>query len=105
MLSSGLKNVEKVWPSVSEMLSVPQNRKEYLNLCERLDELADEVGNDGRHSLASLMETMGLLISRYEEEHYPLEESNGISVLKELMLGITETDDLSEIGSQGSFQK
>ncbi len=102
MLSSGLKNVEKVWPSVSEMLSVPQNRKEYLNLCERLDELADEVGNDGRHPLASLMETMGLLISRYEEEHYPVEESKGVTVLKELMLEHNlKQSDLTEIGSQG----
>lgn len=102
MLSSGLRNVEKIWPSVSEVLSVPHNKKEYLNLCERLDELVDEVGNNEKHPLASLMETIGLLISKYEEEKYPVKESNGIAVLKELMFehNLKQTD-LTEIGSQG----
>lgn len=83
-------------------MSVPHNKKEYLNLCERLDELVDEVGNNEKHPLASLMETIGLLISKYEEEKYPVKESNGIAVLKELMFehNLKQTD-LTEIGSQG----
>ena len=102
MLSPELKNIEKIWPSVSEVLSVPQNKKAYLNLCERLDELVDEVGNNEKHPLASLMETIGLLISKYEEKKYPVKESDGIAVLKELMLdhNLKQTD-LTEIGSQG----
>lgn len=102
MLSLELKNIKKIWPSVSKILAVPHNKKEYLNLCERLDELIDEVGNDEKHPLASLMETIGLLISKYEEENYPVKESNGITVLKELMVehSLNQTD-LKEIGSQG----
>ncbi len=102
MLSSKLKNIGKVWPSVAEVLSVPHNKKEYINLCERLDELVDEVGNDEKHPLASLMETIGLLIAKYEEEKYPMKEPGGVIVLKELMSehGLKQSD-LTEIGSQG----
>lgn len=42
-----------------------------------LDHLVDEVGNDESHPLASLMEVLGLLIEKYEDEQVPeLEESN-----------------------------
>ena len=35
------------------------------------DELVDEVGNDESHPFASLMEVIGLLIEKYEDEHVP----------------------------------
>ena len=44
-----------------------------------LDELVDEVGNDESHPLASLMEVIGLLVEKYEDERVPeLEETNTI---------------------------
>ena len=43
MPSTELKNIEKLWPSVAGVLSVPHNRKDYANLCNRLDELVDVV--------------------------------------------------------------
>lgn len=102
MLSSELKNIEKVWPSVAEVLSVPHNQKEYINLCNRLDELVDEVGNNEKHPLAPLMETIGLLIAKYEEEKYPVKDTSAVIVLKELMSGHgLKQSDLTEIGSQG----
>lgn len=84
------------------MLSVPHNKKEYMKLCKRLDELIDEVGNDENHPLASLMETIGFLIEKYEEDRYPDKGLNGVIVLKELMSehGLKQSD-LPEIGSQG----
>ena len=36
-----------------------------------LDRLIDEVGEDETHPLASLMELVGVLIERYEDEHVP----------------------------------
>jgi HTH-type transcriptional regulator/antitoxin HigA len=36
-----------------------------------LDALIDEVGEEEMHPLASLMEVVGVLIERYEEEHVP----------------------------------
>jgi len=102
MINSELKKVEKIWPSVSDYLSVPHNKKEYLKLCNTLDNLIDEVGNNEKHPLSSLMETIGLLISKYEDEHYRIKDTSGINTLKELM---NENDlkqtDLKEIGSQG----
>jgi HTH-type transcriptional regulator/antitoxin HigA len=36
-----------------------------------LDDLIDEVGEDETHPLASLMDVIGVLIERYEDEHVP----------------------------------
>jgi HTH-type transcriptional regulator/antitoxin HigA len=36
-----------------------------------LDRLIDEVGEDEKHPLASLMEVLGVLIERYEDENVP----------------------------------
>ena len=45
--------------------------KEYQRLTALLDNLIDEVGEDESHPLASLMEVVGVLIERYEDEHVP----------------------------------
>ncbi len=102
MINSELKKVEKIWPSVSDYLTVPHNKKEYLKLCNTLDNLIDEVRNNEKHPLSSLMETIGLLISKYEDEHYRVKDISGINTLKELMNenNLKQTD-LKEIGSQG----
>ncbi len=34
-----------------------------------LDSLVDEVGEDESHPLASLMEVLGVLIEKYEDDH------------------------------------
>ena len=36
-----------------------------------LDRLIDEVGENESHPLASLMEIVGVLIAKYEDEHVP----------------------------------
>jgi len=36
-----------------------------------LDELVDEVGENENHHLASLMELLGTLIQKYEDENVP----------------------------------
>ena len=36
-----------------------------------LDSLIDEVGENESHPLASLMEIVGVLIEKYEDEHVP----------------------------------
>jgi len=40
----------------------------YNRLVLRLDDLIDEVGENEDHPLASLMEVVGLLIEKYEDE-------------------------------------
>jgi HTH-type transcriptional regulator/antitoxin HigA len=45
--------------------------EEYNRLVSLLDSLIDEVGEDESHPLASLMEVLGVLIERYEDEYVP----------------------------------
>ncbi len=59
------------WPPMARMIYVPHTEEEYEGLVTFLDSLIDEVGEDETHPLASLMEIVGVLIERYEEEHVP----------------------------------
>ena len=65
------------WPELSQAVFVPHNADEYERLVSLLDELVDEVGNDESHPLASLMDVVGLLVEKYEDEHVPEIESTG----------------------------
>ncbi len=102
MTSTALKTINKTWPVVAEYLSVPHDEESYNRLVEFMDSLIDEIGNDENHPKASLMETVGVLIAEYEEEHSTINNSNGLEVLKYLMSehGIKQSE-LKEIGSQG----
>jgi HTH-type transcriptional regulator / antitoxin HigA len=61
----------QAWSTLSSLVYVPHSEEEYYRLVALLDELIDEVGEDETHPLASLMEIVGVLIERYEEEHVP----------------------------------
>jgi len=43
----------------------------YETVVALLDSLVDEVGEDELHPLASLMEVLGVLIEKYEDDHVP----------------------------------
>jgi HTH-type transcriptional regulator / antitoxin HigA len=45
------------------------SQTEYDELSFLLNQLIDEVGEDESHPLASLMDVVGVLVERYEEEH------------------------------------
>ncbi len=67
-----LEQIERNWGPVSKYLRVPHSVVEYRQLVTLLDELIDEVGEDELHPLASLMEVIGTLIEKYEDEHVPV---------------------------------
>ncbi len=48
-----------------------QEQREYEEAVALLDFLIDEVGEDELHPLASLMEVLGVLIEKYEDDHIP----------------------------------
>ena len=50
---------------------MPDDEQNYDHLVSILDQLIDEVGEDEDHPLASLMEVIGVLIERYEDENVP----------------------------------
>jgi HTH-type transcriptional regulator / antitoxin HigA len=63
------------WRPLSNTIVVPKTEREYNELVELLDTLIDEVGQDEKHPLASLMDVIGVLIERYEDQYVPeLEE-------------------------------
>ena len=59
------------WSSLAGTIFVPHSEEEYRRLIALLDGLIDEVGEDESHPLASLMEIVGVLIEKYEDENVP----------------------------------
>ena len=66
-----LEKVTKAWLPVSNAVRVPHTEADYQQLVELLDRITDEVGEDENHPLASLMDVLGVLIEKYEDEHVP----------------------------------
>ena len=66
-----VQTAQNVWPMLTEVVFVPHAQSEYQRLTEVLDNLIDVVGEDENHPLASLMEVIGVLIEKYEDEHVP----------------------------------
>ncbi len=71
MMSETMGQVMEVWPAVSGFIFVPHSEPEYNQAVAFLDELIDIVKEDENHPLASLMELVGTLIEKYENEHVP----------------------------------
>lgn len=71
MSAAELAKVIEAWPPISREVRVPRTKGEYKGLVEFLDNLTDEVGEDENHPLASLMDVVGVLIEKYEDEHVP----------------------------------
>ena len=59
------------WMPLVNTLYVPHNEEEYDRLVALLDDLIDEVGEDESHPLASMMEVVGVLIEKYEDDNVP----------------------------------
>jgi len=66
-----VKTAERVWPTLAPVVFVPHTESEYQRLVALLDALIDVVGENESHPLASLMEVIGVLIEKYEDEHVP----------------------------------
>lgn len=64
-----LEEVTKAWPPISRAVHVPRTQAEFEELVELLDYITDEVGEDEAHPLASMMDVLGVLIEKYEDEH------------------------------------
>ena len=71
MLDAKIEQAATAWAAVSEILYVPHTEKEYQEAVRLLDNLIDTIGEDENHPLASLMEVLGILIEKYEDEHVP----------------------------------
>jgi HTH-type transcriptional regulator / antitoxin HigA len=68
-LDAIVREAEVAWEKVRPILYVPYTEAEYNRLVEVLDQLIDKVGEDESHPLASLIEVIGVVLDRYEDEH------------------------------------
>ena len=93
--------LEPNWTAIRPLLTI-RNEREYDRAIKRLNALLDQVGNNSRHPLFSLLDTLGTLIHTYEEAHHTIPSQTGGDILSYLMdeHGLTQSD-LPEIGSQG----
>jgi HTH-type transcriptional regulator/antitoxin HigA len=66
-----IEQASSAWASVAPIVFVPRSEEEYDRLAAVLDALIDTVGEDEQHPLASLVDVVGTLIERYEDEHVP----------------------------------
>jgi HTH-type transcriptional regulator / antitoxin HigA len=64
-----IEKVTKAWPPISRAVRVPRSEGDCQELVQLLDRVTDEVGEDESHPLASLMDVLGVLIEKYEDEH------------------------------------
>ena len=71
MFSAELEKAVRVWPMIPSIVSVSRTEEKYECTFALLDELIDEVGEDEKHPLAPLMDTLGTLIEAYEDRHFP----------------------------------
>lgn len=59
------------WSSLADTVFDPHSEAEHQRLVTLLDGLIDEVWENEAHPLVSLMEVVGVLIEKYEDEHVP----------------------------------
>ena len=71
MRTIDIEKTQQAWTNLNEILFIPRTESEYKQLVIMLDNLIDEIGEDENHSLASLMEILGILIENYEQENDP----------------------------------
>ena len=71
MSAAELEKVTEAWPPVSRAVRVPRTDADCRDLVELLDRITDEVGENENHPLASLMDVLGVLIEKYEDEQIP----------------------------------
>jgi HTH-type transcriptional regulator/antitoxin HigA len=65
------KELQAHWNHIAPLLTI-RNEREYKAAVKQLNELLDEIGDNEKHPLYSLLDTLGTIIHVYEEEHYPI---------------------------------
>jgi len=95
-----ISTLSNFWSDISRVLSVPRSEKEYQRTLNLFEKLIYIVGDNKKHPLSSLMETLCILIENYETKHYPKPEVSGNDILQFLMEQNALTpSDLPELGN------
>jgi HTH-type transcriptional regulator/antitoxin HigA len=103
-MSALRKETREHWQAISPLLTI-RNEQDYAAAIDRLEALLQEIGEDEKHPLYGLLDTLGTLVHAYEEEHLPVPEASGPEVLEYLMeehgLG---PEDLPELGGASAVR-
>jgi HTH-type transcriptional regulator/antitoxin HigA len=103
-MSALRKETREHWQAIGPLLTI-RDEDDYSAAVERLGSLLKEIGDNERHPLYGLLDTLGTLIHAYEEEHAPIPEASGPEVLEYLMeehgLG---PEDLPELGGTSTVR-
>lgn len=91
-------NIDTHWNILSPILTI-RNEKDYDRAIEQMNVLIDEIGTNENHPLYNLLDTLGILIEVYEQEHYSIADCDGSEMLAYFMEenGLNSSD-LAEIG-------
>ncbi len=93
--------VVRHWTPVRDLLSVPKTDEQCDRMTDFLSHLLDQAGDDERHPLFHLIETLEILIETYETETIPEPETPPGEVLRSLMEENRLTpEDLAELGNE-----
>ncbi|GBC63614.1 transcriptional regulator [Desulfonema ishimotonii] len=98
----GYEKIINAWPTFSSVLSAPQTDDDLDRLIGFCDYLVDQIGGNEKHPLIGLLDIVGTLIEKYEDEHIAEPEGTPTGCLKYLMEehGLRQKD-LTELGSPG----
>lgn len=100
-MSTITPKIKQQWVEIAPYLTI-NNDLEYNQAVARLNSLIDELGTNTAHPLYTFLDTLGIVIEAYEEQHYPISDSSGVDMLLHFMdeYSLSQSD-LPEIGSQG----
>lgn len=101
-----IRAIEASWQAFDTMthLRPIHTDDEYDRMVALMNSLLDATGDDEKHHLSGLLDLVGDLVSRYEQEHYPIEPAEPKEVLRLLMdaRGLKQ-EDLSAIVPQSNL--
>ncbi len=82
-----IRAIQTSWQAFDEMahLRPIQNEKEYERMVALMDSLLDAVGDNEDHPLDSLLNLVGDMVSKYEQEHHAIEAAAPNDALRFLM--------------------
>lgn len=92
--------LQQQWINIAPLLTIT-NEQEYNAAVARLNTLLDKIGDNESHPLYSLIDTLGILVEAYDNQHYAIPNCTGIDALLYLMEEHQlSQSDLPEIGNQ-----
>ena len=96
------------WMPFKQLIGVTLVRTEadYERASAIIESLLDEIGNDGDHPLADVLDYLADQVKDYEDEHFPIPKSKPHEILHFLMnQHDLKQEDLADCASQGHISE